>query len=37
MTDWLVDERGGHAEHLNLIKYATIISRREAQEPPDGI
>ena len=33
----LVDERESHVDYSNLIEYATIISGREAHEPPDGV
>ena len=33
----LVDERKSSTEGLNLVKYTTIISHREAHEPPDSV
>ena len=35
--DMLVDEKKSCAEESNLVKCATIISRREGHEPPDGV
>ena len=33
----LDDERKSGTEGLNLVKYTTIISRREVHEPPDSV
>jgi hypothetical protein len=35
--DMLVDSKKRCAEESNIVKYATIISRREGHEPPHGV